>query len=111
IQAAADWIACELENMVALVERHADTSAHVPLLVRMIASNIQRHGQVAELEELVRAALHGARRFADEPAEAYALLDLAGLHFMKGRANDALALLDEALEIWRRLEYVSCLCR
>lgn len=110
-QAAADWIALELENMVALVERHADTSAHVPLLVRLIATHLQRRGRGAELEVLGGAALRGARRLADAPAEGYALLDLAGLHFMKGRGNDALALLDEALEIWRRLGYVSCLCR
>jgi tetratricopeptide (TPR) repeat protein len=109
--AAADWIAVELENMVALVERHSDTSAHVPLLVRMIASQLQRRGRVAELEVLVGAAVRGARRLADAPAEAYALLDLAGLYFLTGRGDDALALLDRALEIWRRLEYVSCLCR
>ncbi|MFE9098278.1 BTAD domain-containing putative transcriptional regulator [Streptomyces sp. NPDC007264] len=110
-QAAADWIAAELENIVALGERHAGSSRHVPLLVRLLASHLQRAGRVAELEVLLPAALEGARRLADAPAQAYALLDLAGLHFMKGRGNDALALLDEALEIWRRLESLSCLCR
>ncbi|MER6126105.1 BTAD domain-containing putative transcriptional regulator [Streptomyces sp. NPDC001795] len=110
-RAAAEWIVLELENMLVLVERHAESSAQVPLLVRMIATPLQHRGRVAELEVLVRASLRGARRLADAPAEAYALLDLAGLHFMKGRGNNALALLDEALEIWRRLEYVSCLCR
>jgi DNA-binding SARP family transcriptional activator/tetratricopeptide (TPR) repeat protein len=110
-RAAADWIALELENMVALVERHADTSTHVPLLVRRIAPHLQRRGRVAESETLGHAALRGARRLADAPAEGYALLDLAGLHFLKGHGNDALALLDEALEIWRRLDDLSCLCR
>ncbi|MFG3057542.1 MULTISPECIES: AfsR/SARP family transcriptional regulator [unclassified Streptomyces] len=110
-QAATDWLGLELENMVALVERHADTSAHVPLLVRRLASHLQRRGRVTELEVLVRAALRGARRLVDAPAEAYALVDLAGLHFLKGHGNDALALLDEALEIWRRLGHLSCLCR
>ncbi|MFC3573822.1 BTAD domain-containing putative transcriptional regulator [Streptomyces yaanensis] len=110
-QAAVDWIVLELENMVALVERHADYSAHVPLLARMVASPLQRRGRLAESEVLVRAALRGARRLADAPAEGYALLDLAGLHFMKGHGNEALELLDGALEIWRRLGYVSCLCR
>ncbi|MFF3910930.1 BTAD domain-containing putative transcriptional regulator [Streptomyces sp. NPDC001848] len=108
---AADWVVLELENIVALVERHAETSAHVPLLVRLIASPLQRRGRVAETEVLVRAALRGARRLADAPAEAYALLDLAGVQFLKGRGNDALALLDGALEIWRRLGDLSCLCR
>ncbi|MFC9081724.1 tetratricopeptide repeat protein, partial [Streptomyces sp. NPDC057062] len=90
---------------------HADTSAHVPLLVRRLASHLQRRGRVTELEVLVRAALRGARRLVDAPAEAYALVDLAGLHFLKGHGNDALALLDEALEIWQRLDHLSCLCR
>ncbi|POX49364.1 BTAD domain-containing putative transcriptional regulator [Streptomyces sp. Ru72] len=110
-EAAADWIVLELENIVALVERHADTSAYVPLLVRMITSPLQRRGRVAESEALVRAALRGARGLADAPAEAYALLDMAGVQFLKGRGNDALVLLDEALEIWRRLGDLSCLCR
>ncbi|GAA3840076.1 tetratricopeptide repeat protein [Streptomyces chiangmaiensis] len=110
-QAAADWIGLELENMVALVERHADTSAQVPLLVRRIASHLQRRGRVAELEVPVDAALRGARRLGDTAAEAYALLDLAGVHFLKGHGRDALALLDQALEIWRRLDHLSCLCR
>jgi tetratricopeptide (TPR) repeat protein len=110
-RAAAQWIVLELENMVALVERHADTSVHVPLLVRRIAPHLQRRGRLTELEVLVHAALRGARRLADAPAEGCALLDLAGLHFLKGHVNDALAVLDEALEIWRRLDHPSCLCR
>ncbi|GAA3039976.1 BTAD domain-containing putative transcriptional regulator [Streptomyces glomeratus] len=110
-RAAADWLVLELDNVVALVERHADTSSHVPLLVRLIAPHLQRRGHVAELEVLACAALHGARRLGDAPAEAFALLDLAGLNCLKGRGNDALAQLDEALEIWRRLGHLSCLLR
>ncbi|MEU6097522.1 BTAD domain-containing putative transcriptional regulator [Streptomyces sp. NPDC047079] len=110
-RAATDWIVLELENVVALVERHADTSAHVPPLVRLIAPHLQRRRHVAESEVLVRAALQGARRLGDAPAEAFALLDLAGLNCLKGRGNDALAQLDEALEIWRRLDHLSCLLR
>ncbi|MFF4960609.1 BTAD domain-containing putative transcriptional regulator [Streptomyces sp. NPDC001222] len=110
-RAAADWIVLELDNMVALVERHADTSAHVPLLVRLIAPHLQSRGHVAELEVLTRAALHGVRRLGDAPAEAFALLDLAGVNCLKGRGNDALAQLDEALAIWRCLGRLSCLLR
>ncbi|MFJ7902404.1 BTAD domain-containing putative transcriptional regulator [Streptomyces sp. NPDC096198] len=110
-RAAADWIVLELDNVVALVERHADTSAHVPLIVRLIAPHLQRRGHVAELEVLVRAALHGVRRLGDTPAEAFALLDLAGMNFLKGRGNEALARLDEALAIWRRHHDLSCLLR
>ncbi|MEV6023777.1 BTAD domain-containing putative transcriptional regulator [Streptomyces sp. NPDC052036] len=110
-RAAADWIVLELDNMVALVERHANTSAHVPLLVRLIAPHLQSRGPVAELEVLARAALQGVRRLGDAPAEAFALFDLAGVNCLKGRGNDALAQLDEALAIWRCLGRLSCLLR
>ncbi|MEU1454134.1 AfsR/SARP family transcriptional regulator [Streptomyces avermitilis] len=108
---AQAWIGLELANAVALVERYAQASAYVPLLARYLAVSLQRGGRLGELEALGEAALGAARRLGDEPAEAFALLDLAGLHFLKGRANDSLALLDRALEIWRRLDFLSCLCR
>ncbi|WP_406474985.1 BTAD domain-containing putative transcriptional regulator [Streptomyces sp. NBC_01615] len=101
------WGDVELENVVALVERYAETSPYVPVLVRMLNPYVQRSGRVAEVEILQRAALGAARRLGDEAAEAYALGDLAGLHFMTGRASDALALNDEALAIWRRLGVLS----
>jgi tetratricopeptide (TPR) repeat protein len=101
------WGDLELENVVALVERYAETSAYVPVLVRLFNPYVQRSGRVAELEVLQRATLGAARRLGDEAAEAYALGDLAGLHFMTGRASDALALNDEALAIWRRLGVLS----
>ncbi|MFF4347613.1 BTAD domain-containing putative transcriptional regulator [Streptomyces sp. NPDC001530] len=101
------WGDLELENVVALVERYAETSPYVPVLVRLLNPYVQRSGRVAELEILQRAALGAARRLGDEAAEAYALGDLAGLHFMTGRASDALVLNDEALAIWRRLGVLS----
>ncbi|WP_369248204.1 BTAD domain-containing putative transcriptional regulator [Streptomyces sp. R41] len=101
------WGDLELENVVALVERHAETSPYIPVLVRLFNPYVQRSGRVAELEILQRAALGAARRLGDEAAEAYALGDLAGLHFMTGRASDALVLNDEALAIWRRLGVLS----
>jgi tetratricopeptide (TPR) repeat protein len=101
------WGDLELENLVALVERHADSSPYIPVLVRLLNPYVQRSGRVAELEILQRAALGAARRLGDEAAEAYALGDLAGLHFMTGRASDALVLNDEALAIWRRLGVLS----
>ncbi|GGN74132.1 SARP family transcriptional regulator [Streptomyces albiflavescens] len=101
------WGDLELENVVALVEHHAETSPYVPVLVRLLNPYVQRSGRVAELELLQRAALGAARRLGDEAAEAYALGDLAGLHFMTGRASDALVLNDEALAIWRRLGVLS----
>ncbi len=55
------------------------------------------------MEVLGRAGLGAARRLGDPAAEAYALGDLAGLHFATGRQNDALALTDQALAIWERL--------
>lgn len=101
------WGDSELANAVALAERYAHTSPYVPLLARMLHPYVQRSGHVAELERLQRAALAGARLLGDEAAEAYALGDLGGLHFMTGRASEALALNDEALAIWRRLGVLS----
>ncbi|MFE9765001.1 BTAD domain-containing putative transcriptional regulator [Streptomyces sp. NPDC005808] len=101
------WGDLELENVVALAERPAQMCAYVPVLVRLLHPYAQRSGRVTEAEVLQRAALGAARRLGDEAAEAYALGDLAGLHFMTGRAGDALALNDEALAIWRRLGVLS----
>ncbi|WP_330306371.1 MULTISPECIES: BTAD domain-containing putative transcriptional regulator [unclassified Streptomyces] len=106
-QEAFAWGDLELENVVALVERYAETSPYVPVLVRLLNPYVQRSGRVAEVEILQRAALAAARGLGDEAAEAYALGDLAGLHFMTGRAGEALALNDEALAIWRRLGVLS----
>ncbi|MFI9808894.1 BTAD domain-containing putative transcriptional regulator [Streptomyces sp. NPDC052301] len=107
-ETAFAWGEMELENVVALVARNADTAdtraaAHLSVLARLLFPYVQRGGQVAEMEVLGRAALGVARRLGDAAAEAYALGDLAGLHFLTGRLNDALTLTDRALEIWRRL--------
>lgn len=101
------WGDLELENVMTLVERYAEVSAYVPVLVRLLNPYLQRSGRVAESEVLLRTALDAARRLRDEAAQAYALGDLAGLHFMTGRAGEALTLNDEALAIWRRLGVLS----
>ncbi|MFH9061676.1 AfsR/SARP family transcriptional regulator [Streptomyces coeruleorubidus] len=103
------WGDRELANVVTLVERHADDPCRqhaglVSTLVRLILPYAHRRGRVAEMELLGRAGLGVARRLGDEAAEAYALVDLAGLHFLTGRHNDALGLNDRALAIWRRLD-------
>ncbi|MGW0597356.1 BTAD domain-containing putative transcriptional regulator [Streptomyces sp. NPDC002776] len=110
------WGDTELENVVALAERYADApepciAARLCTLLRLIFPYLQRGGRVAEMETLGRAALRVARRLGDEAAEAYALGDLAGLHFLTGRQNDALALNDQALAIWRRLGVLSWIRR
>ncbi|GAB1336953.1 hypothetical protein ACE1SV_35430 [Streptomyces sp. E-15] len=102
------WGESELDNVVALVARNADsgdahTAAHLSALARLLFPYVQRSGRVAEMEVLGRAALEVARRLGDPAAEAYALGDLAGLHFLTGRHNEALTLTDRALEIWERL--------
>ncbi|MFE1286269.1 BTAD domain-containing putative transcriptional regulator [Streptomyces sp. NPDC058751] len=102
------WGDTELANVVALAERYAHDSPYFPLLARLLNPYVQRSGRVAELEVLQRAALDAARLLGDEAAEAYALGDLGGLHFMTGRVGEALALNDEALGIWRRLGVLSC---
>ncbi|MFF5474943.1 BTAD domain-containing putative transcriptional regulator [Streptomyces achromogenes] len=106
------WGETELENIVALVARNADTedprrAAHLSVLARLVSPYVQRSGRVAEMEVLGRAGLAAARRLGDPAAEGYALCDLAALHFMTGRQNDSLALTDQALEIWGRLGMVS----
>ncbi|MFR9789948.1 BTAD domain-containing putative transcriptional regulator [Streptomyces sp. MB22_4] len=105
---AGAWGESELENVVALVARNADATdprglAHLSVLARLLFPYVQRSGRVAEMEVLGRAALGAARRLGDPVAEAYALGDLAGLHFLTGRHNEALALTDRCLESWRRL--------
>ncbi|WP_181798759.1 tetratricopeptide repeat protein, partial [Streptomyces sp. WELS2] len=106
------WGETELENIVALVARHADTddartAAYLSVLTRLLSPYVQRSGRVAEMEVLGRAGLGAARRLGDAVAEGYALCDLAALHFMTGRQNDSLTLTDQALEIWGRLGMVS----
>nr|WP_222109216.1 BTAD domain-containing putative transcriptional regulator [Streptomyces cupreus] len=115
-EAAFAWGDTELANIVALAERHADApdariASRVCTLLRLIFPYAQRGGRVAEMETLGRAALRAARRLGDEAAEAYALGDLAGLHFLTGRHSDALALNDQALAIWRRLGVLSWIRR
>ncbi|MFJ8194564.1 BTAD domain-containing putative transcriptional regulator [Streptomyces sp. NPDC096094] len=82
-------------------------SRHLAVLVRLLFPYAQRSGRVAEMEVLGRGALDLARRHGDEAAEAYALGDLAGLHFLTGRLSDALALNDRSLAVWRRLGTVT----
>ncbi|MFJ8592534.1 BTAD domain-containing putative transcriptional regulator [Streptomyces sp. NPDC093598] len=110
------WADSEMENVVTLVERYADDRSGqraglVSTLVRLIFPYAHRRGRVAEMEVLGRAGLRVARRLGDAAAEAYALVDLAGLHFLTGRQNDALALNDRALAIWRRLDHPSWIRR
>ncbi|MFE9677337.1 BTAD domain-containing putative transcriptional regulator [Streptomyces sp. NPDC006259] len=124
------WGDSELENIVALVEggaygtgkelrggrgraygTGADDAPLVSTLLRLIFPYLHRSGRVAEMEVLGRTALRTARRLGDEAAEAYALGDLAGLHFLTGRQKVALALTDRALTIWRRLDRLSWIRR
>ncbi|MBK3581257.1 tetratricopeptide repeat protein, partial [Streptomyces sp. MBT65] len=110
------WGDLELENVVTLVTRYRDTpdlhrTAHISTLVRLLFPYVLRGGRAAETEVLGRVALGAARRLGDAAAEAYALGDLAGLHFLTGRQNEALVLNDQALAIWWRLDAVSWIRR
>ncbi|MFF5967541.1 BTAD domain-containing putative transcriptional regulator [Streptomyces collinus] len=114
--AAFAWGDRELENVVTLVERYADDPSGqraglVCTLVRLIFPYAHRRGRVAEMEVLGQAGLRVARRLGDAEAEAYALADLAGLHFLTGRHKDALAFNDRALAIGRRLDRPSWIRR
>lgn len=117
-EAAFAWGDQELLNIVALVERRArpvgggtGPSALVPALVRHLFPYLQRSGRLAELDVLGRLALDVARSVGDDAAEAFALTDRAGLHFLSGRLTEALALNDEGLALWRGLGAVSCIRR
>ncbi|ATL29431.1 transcriptional regulator, SARP family [Streptomyces formicae] len=110
-EAAFAWGDTELDNIVALAERHRDTSALVPVLVRCLFPYLQRRGRLTELAALGAVAVAAARRQGDTADEAQALTDLAGMHYMSGRGSEALALNDEALALWRGLGVVSCVRR
>ncbi|MGW3418425.1 BTAD domain-containing putative transcriptional regulator [Streptomyces phaeochromogenes] len=104
---AVAWWDREVVNVVALVEGHAAASPLVPVLVRALFPYLQRRGRLRELAVLGRRALKVARLLGDDAAEAIALSDLAGLHFMQGQAGKALVLTDQALARWRGLGVVS----
>ncbi|GGS85031.1 hypothetical protein GCM10010254_00900 [Streptomyces chromofuscus] len=115
-EAAFAWGDGELCNIVALVEAYAEhacerRAAYLSTLLRLLSPYLQRSGRVPEMELLGRAALGLARRLGDAAAEAYALVDLAGMHFLTGRHSEALTLNDRALAIWRRLGAVSWIRR
>ncbi|MEV2193205.1 BTAD domain-containing putative transcriptional regulator [Streptomyces phaeochromogenes] len=103
---AVAWGDREVANVVALVEGRAAESPLVPALVRALFPYLQRRGRLRELAVLGRRALTVARRLGDDAAEAIALSDLAGLHFMQGQAGKALVLTDQALSRWRGLGVV-----
>ncbi|PIM71022.1 hypothetical protein CTU88_21330 [Streptomyces sp. JV178] len=112
------WGDRELPNIVALVERcsrepggDGGTAAYAPALVRHLFPYLHRGGRLAELDVLGGYALDVARSLGGDEAEAFALTDRAGLHFMSGRASDALDLNDQGLTLWRKLGVVSCVRR
>ncbi|MET8689525.1 BTAD domain-containing putative transcriptional regulator [Streptomyces sp. NPDC004732] len=110
-EAAFAWGDTELANILALAERHHDPAGLLPVLVRCLFPYLQRRGRLTELAALGTLALNAARRQGDTAAEAQALTDAAGLHFMSGRSSEALALNDEGLTLWRALGLVSCVRR
>ncbi|MFI1681974.1 BTAD domain-containing putative transcriptional regulator [Streptomyces sp. NPDC020607] len=110
-ESAFAWGDTELPNVLALTERHPDPAGLLPVLVRCLFPYLQRRGRLTELAALGALALDAARRRGDTAAEAQALTDAAGVHFMSGRSSEALALNDEALTLWRTLGYVSCVRR
>ncbi|MFI2617612.1 BTAD domain-containing putative transcriptional regulator [Streptomyces sp. NPDC018584] len=111
LEEAFTWGDTELANIVTLAERHSGTSDLLPVLVRCLFPYLQRRGRLLELARLGTLALDAARREGDSAAEAQALTDLAGTHFMSGRSGEALALNDQALALWRVLGIVSCVRR
>ncbi|MFF1693231.1 BTAD domain-containing putative transcriptional regulator [Streptomyces sp. NPDC058257] len=101
------WGDTELSNVIALADRHGRESVLLPVLVRCFFSYLKRRGRLAEADLLNRLAVTAARRWNDTAAEAQALTDLAGLSYVSGRSGAALALIDEALGLWRELDLTS----
>ncbi|QCX78235.1 Regulatory protein AfsR [Streptomyces sp. YIM 121038] len=112
LDAAFAWADEELDNVVALAERHTgDASGLVPALVRHLFPYLQRRGRLTEWGTLAAIAVDTARLHGDPAVTAQALTDLAGHRFMTGRAGEALALNDEALALWRGIGRASCVRR
>ncbi|MEU5956725.1 BTAD domain-containing putative transcriptional regulator [Streptomyces sp. NPDC047525] len=101
------WGDTELTNVIALADRHGRESVLLPVLVRCFFSYLKRRGRLGEADLLNRLAVTAARRWSDLAGEAQALTDLAGLNYVSGRSGAALALIDEALVLWRELDCVS----
>lgn len=105
------WGDTELANVIALADRHGRESPLLPVLVRCFFSYLKRRGRLVEADLLNRLAVTAARRWKDTAAEAQALTDLAGLNYVSGRSGAALDLIDEALDLWRSLDRMSCVHR
>ncbi|WP_425543957.1 AfsR/SARP family transcriptional regulator [Streptomyces crystallinus] len=101
--AALAWGDRELPAVVTLTERYAHRSPTVFLLVRAYFSHLQYRGKYAALRHLNRFVLTAARASGDRVAQAHALGDLAGAHFLASRIEEALALNDEAIALWQEL--------
>ncbi|GGP74621.1 SARP family transcriptional regulator [Streptomyces melanogenes] len=101
--AALAWGDRELPAVVTLTERYARSSPTVFLLVRAYFSHLQYRGKYGALRHLNRFVLSAARASGDLVAQAHAIGDLAGAHFLASRIEEALALNDEAIALWQEL--------
>ncbi|WHM41291.1 BTAD domain-containing putative transcriptional regulator [Streptomyces sp. BPTC-684] len=101
--AALAWGDRELPAVVTLTERYARSSPTVFLLVRAYFSHLQYRGKYGALRHLNRFVLSAARASGDRVAQAHAIGDLAGAHFLASRIEEALALNDEAIALWQEL--------
>ncbi|MGP9019471.1 BTAD domain-containing putative transcriptional regulator [Streptomyces sp. BR1] len=103
VEAALAWGDREMPAVQTLTERYARTSPTVFLLVRAYFSHLQYRGRYGVLRHLNRFVLTAARACGDRVAQAHAIGDLAGAHFLASRIEEALALNDEAIALWREL--------
>lgn len=103
VEAALAWGDREMPAVLTLTERYARTSPTVFLLVRAYFSHLQYRGRYGALRHLNRFVLTAARACGDRVAQAHAIGDLAGAHFLGSRIEEALALNDEAIALWQEL--------
>ncbi|MFE6869231.1 ATP-binding protein [Kitasatospora sp. NPDC057692] len=101
---AADWLALEHANLLALTRHAADAELpeYAADLPAILWRHLKRHLPAHEALGLGVRALRATRRLGDPAGEAAALRHLGLVHYQLGDFPQALDLLHQALEIRRR---------
>ena len=105
-EAAFAWCDRELTNIATLATNFGAAPAHrevVLVLVQALFPYLQRRGRIEALRVLNEIALDTACACGDTVAQGQALSDLAGGRFLAGQFEAALALNEQAIDIWRVL--------
>ncbi len=100
------WMAAELANLLAGIERAAGRGelARVVSLTAAIAAHLRARGSWTQAVALHTAAAAAAGRIGDRLGEASALRELAAVRMLTGDYPGAAAALDRALRLYREPE-------